>query len=56
MVLIFLPHCEHPAYKTEGWLKWWQQLFAMRNKKRPHLKEHDENIPRKELSDEEHKS
>lgn len=32
MVLMLLPHCKHPAYKSEGWLKWWQQLFAMGGK------------------------
>lgn len=33
-VWIFSPHCKHPAYKTGGWLKWWQQPSAMRSKEK----------------------
>lgn len=33
-VWIFSPHCKHPAYKTGGWLKWWQQPSAMRRKEK----------------------
>lgn len=33
-VWIFSPHCKHPAYKTGGWLKRWQQPSAMRSKEK----------------------